>query len=86
MSDLSEDYFCAGWMSDCEYALWADLTNQEIAGVKPWKITEEEKEELRLAHEVAGGWVIWSDEAGGTMFLSDEDWLKHLAARTVAAL
>ncbi len=85
MSDLSEDYFCAGWMSDCEYALWADLTGREVAGVQGWNITDEEKAELRLAHEVAGGWIVWSDEAGGRKFLSDEEWLRHMAARSAGS-
>ena len=82
MGDLSEEYFCAGWLTDCEYALWGDLTGRAVAGVPRWNITDEEKAELRLAHEVAGGWIVWSDEVGGRKFLSDVDWLRHLAARS----
>jgi hypothetical protein len=82
MGDLSEEYFCAGWLTDCEYALWADLTGQDVAGVQCWNISDEEKKELRLAHEMAGGWIVWSDEDGGRKFLSDEDWLRHLTNRS----
>ncbi len=81
MSGLSEDYFCAGWLGDCEYALWADLTGyEEIAGVKAWGITQEEKDELRLAHEVAGGWIVWGE--GGETYLSNKDWQEHLKQKT----
>ena len=82
MSDLSEEHFCAGWLTGCEYSLWASLTGHEIAGMTGWKITEDEKAELRLAQEVAGGWVIWSKDAGGQSFLSNKEWLEHLASLT----
>jgi len=85
MGDLSEEYFCAGWLTGCEYALWGDLIGRDVAGVQRWSITDEEKTELRLAHEMAGGWIVWSDEAGDRKFLSDEDWLRHLVARCAGA-
>jgi len=79
MSDLSEDHLCAGWLTGCEFALWADLTGQEAAGKRAWGISEEEKAELRRLHEAAGGWIMWSEDAGGKVFLSTEQWLAHLA-------
>ncbi len=85
MSGLSEEYYCAGWLIGCEYALWADMTGNEVAGVHGWKITAEEIEELRLLHEWAGGWVVWSDEVGGQIFLSDSEWLEHLANSSLAS-
>jgi hypothetical protein len=44
------------------------------------RISDEEKEELRLLQQLAGGWVIWSDERGGRMFLPIEEWRAHLAS------
>ncbi len=82
MSDISEDHFCAGWLIGCEYALWADLTGQEVAGERAWGISEEQKEELRFLHEAAGGWVMWSESSGEKVFLSTEEWLNHLASCT----
>jgi hypothetical protein len=79
MSYLSEEMWCAGWMTGCEYALWADLTGQEVAGKRAWGIAEEDKEDLRFLHEAAGGWVMWSEDAGEKVFLSTEAWLAHLA-------
>lgn len=81
MTDISEDYWCAGWLADCEYALWANVTGEDVAGVKAWRISESEVEELRLAHEVANGWIVWSDERRGPIFLANEEWLEYLAAR-----
>lgn len=75
MSALSEEYFCAGWLTDCEYALWADLMGVPVGSEQGWGITEEDKEDLRLAHDIAGGWVIWSETTGGRVFLSDKEWL-----------
>jgi hypothetical protein len=79
MSDLSEDYFCAGWLGGCEYALWADLTGAQVRGQKGWAISAEEKEELRVAHELAGGWIVWSDQVQGRAYLTTGEWLAHLA-------
>jgi len=86
MSGISEDCWCAGWLTDCEYALWANLTGKDVSDVKAWRISEHEVEELRLAHEVAGGWIVWSDERRDLLFLSTEEWLEHLAARSDSAL
>jgi len=85
MSDLSEDYFCAGWLIGCEYALWADLTGTEVCGERGWGLSEEEKEELRVAHELARGWIIWSDEVRGQVYLPTAEWLAHLASATDSA-
>jgi hypothetical protein len=79
MGDLSEDYFCAGWLTGCEYALWADLTGAEVKGQKGWGISVEEKEELRVAHELAGGWIVWSNEVQDRAYLPTDEWLAHLA-------
>jgi hypothetical protein len=81
MSDLSEDYFCAGWLDGCEYALWADLTGSVSEDEKGWGISEADKEELRVAQQLAGGWIVWSEEKGETEFLPLKDWLEHLVRR-----
>lgn len=78
MCDASEDHWCAQWFIGCEYALWADLTGNIVNGKKPWGISEEDKEELRLLHELAGGWIIWSNELRDNAFLTTGEWLAHL--------
>ena len=60
----------------------ANLTGEDVAGVKAWRITEHEVEELRLAHKVANGWIVWSEEKRDLIFLPAEEWLERLAARS----
>ena len=80
MSELSEEHWCAGWLQDCEYALWADLTGDEVNGIKAWGVSPESREELRLLHELADGWIIWSDTTKGQAFLPTTEWQAHLAS------
>jgi len=86
MSDLSEDHWCTGWLSHCEYALWGDLTGEEVPGHKGWGLSEEEIEELRVAHELAEGWIMWSNEQGEKVYLPTKEWLAHLASMGNASL
>jgi hypothetical protein len=87
MSDLSEEYLCAQWPVGNEYKLWGDLAGESVCGEKPYGISPEEKEELHIAHELAGGWLRWSEEAGEIVFLTTEEWLAHLAqAKTLAGI
>ncbi len=78
MSDLSEDYWCAGWLVGCEYALWADLTGHPVAGHEPWGISQSEREELQVLHGLARGWIVWSEEERGEVYLSTAEWQEHL--------
>ena len=58
MSAISEDFWCAGWMLDNEYALWEILHGDRHdygAGV----VTYEDLEELHVLSEHANGW-IWT--------------------------
>jgi hypothetical protein len=83
MSGLSEEYWCAGWIVGCEFALWADLTGKATCGEKGWGISDEEKAELQLVHTVAGGWIVWSEEQAGLTFVTTEEWLRILSTATV---
>jgi len=80
MSTLSEDYWCAGWMTGCEYALWADLTGAEVRGNKGWSISQTDKEELQVLQKLTGGWVYWPEELEQRIFLPTQEWLDHLAS------
>ena len=58
MSDISEDSWCAGWLSGNEYALWEILhgARHEYG----WgDVRYEDLEELRILSEHARGW-IWT--------------------------
>jgi len=58
MSDISEDSWCAGWLSGNEYALWEILHGDRHE--YGWgDVLYEDLEELRILSEHARGW-IWT--------------------------
>jgi len=71
MSDLSEDCWCAGWLSDCEFALWS-LAN---SGGGLWGmgvVSPDDAARLLALSEAAGGWVRWEDGVGAVFVPMDE--------------
>ena len=54
MSDLSEEYYCAGWMINWEYECWQRF----LEG----RFTPEEKYVLDLLRHEAGGWMKFDYE------------------------
>ena len=52
MENISEDWYCAGWLHGLEYMLWEIV---KAGGAKPGMTKEECDEFLQLAHD-AGGW------------------------------
>jgi len=71
MSDLSEEYFFAGWICGCEDWLWRQLNNE---GNGNYNITDDQRKELEAAKNRAGGWIIWDDDANEPGFLTIESW------------
>lgn len=71
MSELSEECWCAGWLSGCEFALWM-LAND---GGGHWGqdiVTPEAAAQLLALSEEAGGWVRWADGVGAVFVPMDE--------------
>lgn len=70
MQEISEELYCAGWLIDLEYDLWAIIHGGDRSyGIG--RVTEEQCEELlRLANE-CDGWVIWSE---GPIYVSAPKW------------
>jgi hypothetical protein len=63
MSDISEDCWCAGWMSCNEFSLWRmtiDPTTERRYGFG--HVTDDQVAELKALSERTGGWVIWWDD------------------------
>ena len=73
MSAISEDCWCATWMSGNEYALWK---------VKPGtaygqgEITERQSRLLSDLSAECGGWFRWDV---GLTFVPIADWERHVA-------
>jgi hypothetical protein len=80
MEDISEDCWCAGWMSGLEGQLWQAVTDPESyyakhGGIKP------HIPGLRQLAEEAGGWWMWDDnDADGRVFVPLEAWKERFAA------
>lgn len=51
MENISEDWYCAGWMCGLEFMLWEMVT---AGGAKPGMSKEECDEFLQLAHDAGG--------------------------------
>jgi hypothetical protein len=65
MRFLSEDYWCAGWMSGLEEACAAEVAGEDVF---PRPYYEGVRELLTLLRNEAGGW--WQYRTGGEEFVS----------------
>jgi len=81
MSDYSEDYHCAGWLSSLEFLLWEGPADDDesLTTQARRKISAE----LRALAGIASGWWVYSDETKpderGPVFIPMERWLAVLA-------
>jgi hypothetical protein len=75
MTGISEERWCAGWLSNLEFILWR-ARNGEPSGFEVGSATPRQAELLRLLSEEAGGW--WVYEEAGPVFLPMDEWLRRL--------
>jgi hypothetical protein len=65
ISEISEEYFCAGWNDSIEFLLW-DLLQQEYKDIiehEFWRRIElQELEDMKFLAEVTNCWAIWDEE------------------------
>lgn len=78
MSDLSEEAWCAGWMPDLEYHLWAVILDaREIHSFMT--LTAEERGKLAELATACGGWIVF-DDVNAETWIALPAWEKHFAA------
>lgn len=73
MSDLSEEYWCAGWLSDLEYSLWGFV----VRGPSDWglgQIQASEVDKIKRLSDKCGGWWIWDEEVSREIFVTSSEW------------
>lgn len=74
MTGISEESWCAGWMSGLEFSLWnveaGTHYGQEI-------ITERQATLLRLLSEECDGWWFYGEN--GAEFIRRSKWIKRVA-------
>jgi hypothetical protein len=81
MSDISEEYYCAGWLTGLEFELWAMVQGGKRAfGMS--EVTESEVAQLKQLSEQCGGWWYFNDEDGET-FITLEDWKARTALAAI---
>ena len=84
MSDISEDYWCAGWITSNELMLWRAITTDDATfGPFDGNLTERELTALKRLSEPAGGWFAWgADEDGdiGAQFVPMAEWVERYVA------
>lgn len=74
MSDISEECYCAGWMSQNEYTLWemvVDPKAERRYGMGT--VTDEQIADLVAISTEVGGWIRWRDDDDDKN-LPAEDW------------
>ena len=76
MSGISEECWCAGWLSGLEYTLWDAATGKRKNICGP-----EEIEQLRYLSEKCGGWIVWDEQAKDERFVPMEQWLRLYEAK-----
>jgi hypothetical protein len=64
MRDISEEYYCAGWIIGLEHYLWTLALRQNT----------EEGQILLYCAEVCGGWWAWDDDRGENVFVPLPVW------------
>jgi hypothetical protein len=71
MSDISQEYYCAGWLGGLEYYLWDAITN----GVtETFRLADERKKALLTLSKKCKGWVVYNDKSYNREFVSLKRW------------
>lgn len=76
MASLSEDYWCAGWLTDLEFQLW----EAAVQGSSPSTYPAADLEQLRDLSTRCGGWVTWIDWPPWRRYVPLDEWRKQYAA------
>ena len=78
MSDLSEEAYCAGWMSRLEVDLWKAVTSGPFLYGR-LDLTPEHILKLTEFSRICGGWIVFDDEREES-FVPMDEWLSRVAA------
>lgn len=81
MTGLSEEHWCAGWITGLEFALW-----EVPAGARfgMGLVTERQSLLLKLLSEECDGWWHWQDDEA--QFIRRADWIERIAEEKAAAV
>lgn len=77
MTGISEEIWCASWLSGLEFLLWDAMHGEEPNENR--RCTPRQKQLLKLLSEEAEGWWVWDDKHGPRFLDLDawEEWRKQ---------
>jgi hypothetical protein len=78
MSKISEETWCAGWMHDLEFTLWAALYGD--TGEDLLKLTSSQVADLKALSSACNGWIVFREDTEET-YLPLPEWERRFAAR-----
>jgi hypothetical protein len=78
MSEISEETWCAGWMHDLEFTLWAALCGD--TGEDLLKLTSSQVADLKALSSACNGWIVFREDTEET-YLPLPEWERRFAAR-----
>ena len=88
MSSISEAVWCAGWMHDLEFDLWASIQGDK-KGYRRAVLNDSDLAKLKWLSNACGGWIVFH-ETSGCAFVPLSEWTRmfaeHEAQRSDALL
>lgn len=78
MTGLSEELFCASWLTGLEHSMWA-IREGGPREFGMGQVTERQAQLLLLLSEECDGWWIW-DDAKGAVFIRLAAWEQKRSA------
>lgn len=83
MLEYSQEFFCATWLLDLEFELWASAEVANPGSKREYVVSL--SKELRILAGIAGGWWAYEDETrsdeDGPIFVPMDRWLRVLSGR-----
>lgn len=79
MTGISEDLYCAGWMSGLEFSMWRAANSPTDFQFGMGAVLERQRRLLRDLADEARGWWVWEDSTG-PRFIALDVWIARVAA------
>ena len=81
MRRISEEAYCAGWLSGLEFYLWRFFSEGpgQFGGLD---ITNEHIASLQSLSDACGGWIVWDGAMKDEVFVPLIEWQQRFAAWT----
>ncbi len=73
MRDLSQEFYCAGWLTNLEYGLWRAI-DADAEDDPEWTIAAHWRQALLELSAVCDGWWRWDAAAGQECFVPLNEW------------